>query len=252
MLTARRAASVLVTTWMLGSLAGQAVAERRSFGVAEDVDLADAGAVEIRYASTHGRDAVWSGLGELTYGISRRWDVAFMQSGNSSGTAALTLGDAALRLRFKPVERGDLPVDLRVEATLAKSARTCRLTGDPKIVIGRNLWKLRVVANVGASFGAALGDPALDCGHGTDVATDLAATWAGAVRFRLRPTVDVSVEAFGRIDDVAEGTRAVHAYVGPAVSWAPRPRLYVTGSAGFGLGDDASDVLARFMLGLVL
>jgi hypothetical protein len=257
MLPARRATTVIAAPTLLGIIfigasAGDAAAERRSFGVAEDVDLVDAGGLEVRYASSHEREAVHGGLAELTYGISRTWDVAFGQAFGSTATSGVSMGDASLRVRWKPFERGDLPVDLRAELGVAKGARNCRFTAEPRIALGRNLWRLRVVANVGAAIDGTLGDATMDCGHGTDLDTAIAATWAGGVRFRLRPTVDVAAEAFGRIDDVAESERAIHTFVGPAVSWAPRPRFFATGSVGLGLGDDAKAVLARVMLGVAL
>lgn len=235
--------------------AGAAHAERRSTVAAEDVDLAGEGEVGLMWVTTHGRNAAWTGQGELSYGVARRWDVAFSQALSSDSVGAVGRGATSARVRFRPVERGDWPVDARAELTIAKAATTCMVTATPRITLGRNLlWggALRLTASVGAELDATLGNATQDCGHGHDVATRTAATWAGAVRARVRPTLDVAVETVGEIADVARTSRATHAWVGPAVSWAPRPRVWFTAGLLLDVDGDGQDVLARGMLGVAL
>ncbi len=254
MVSARWLCGTLLIT-ALGS-SGTAHAERRSTIAAEDVDLEGEGEIGIMTVSTHGRDGAWSGLGELSYGISRRWDLAFAQGLTSHPVdGTLARGATSARLRFRPVERGDWPVDTRVEVTLAKAPTTCAVTAAPRVTLGRNLlWNgaLRITASVGAEVATAVGDATRDCGHGHATATTTAATWAGAVRARVRPTLDVAVETVGEIANVTKDSRATHAWVGPAVSWAPRPRVWFTAGVLVDVDGDGQELLARGMLGVTL
>ena len=61
------------------------------------------------------------------------------------------------------------------------------------------------------------------------------------------------VIAFAACRPAAPPVTAAHAaWAGPAVSWAPSTRLWVAGTAGFGLNDRSADLVARFVISVGL
>ena len=61
------------------------------------------------------------------------------------------------------------------------------------------------------------------------------------------PEFKVGAETWGVLED-----GEVAAWAGPAVSWAPSPKLWAAATAGVGLNDGSDRLNIRFILGLGL
>lgn len=66
------------------------------------------------------------------------------------------------------------------------------------------------------------------------------------------PSLKIGAEQWGNIEKPFGDARATRAWVGPAVSWAPSTKLWITSTAGFGLTDAADAFLVRFLIGVGL
>jgi len=227
-------------------------ADRRSLSFAYDYQTQPEGETEIELFTTQSR-ATWAdgapeafelALG-LEHGITARWDVAlthvFNQASGAAATASpLQLGDVELRTRYRFAERGQRPVDVVAYASVARQFGASAYLGEARAIVARDFGRLTVVADaIGqVGFGAEIAEPAIGLG------------WAGGVTYELSPTWTVGAESWGDVD--VEHTDRYQTWAGPALSWAPSSRLWVTATGGFGLNDRSDRFTLRGVVGLAL
>nr|MBA3452615.1 hypothetical protein [Deltaproteobacteria bacterium] len=173
---------------------------------------------------------------EIKHGVSEHWDVATSTVLVQSGRNGLTLDRVVLGPRYRFADRAEWPVDVTLALEAGKVADRSIYPLELRVVAARDIDSLTLAANgiVGVQVGADVIDE-----------VDLAIGWAAGASYQLHNKLRIGAETWGGTAD--EGPRpptdGVNASVGPVVHVAPSSKLWVTGTAGFGLTDNA-DVVA--------
>ena len=234
------------------ALPAAAHADRRALTQTSEYLTAADGQTEVELYTTQTRSTWTDGAAEsfqlrlqLEHGVTDRWDVALSHvfdqtSGDAATSTPLHLSTAELRSRYRIAERGELPVDVAVHGTLAKQFGASAYVGAATIVVARDFGLLTIAGNaIGAiGFGGEVAKPAIEVG------------WAGGATYELSPTWKAGAESWGGFD--VEHTDRIEAWAGPAVSWAPSARLWVTATAGFGVNDRSDRFSVRGIVGMAL
>lgn len=237
---------------LLAAVAVDAAADRRAFThTYEYLTIAD-GETELQLYSdqrrtTFGDDAVETfGLRlELGHGITERWEVALRHGFEQTSGPAVTdvvrlhLTDVELRTRYRFADRGDGPLDLAVQARAAKLFGDSVYVLEGEVILARDLGLATIAVQ-----------PIVRVAVGSDVAgTDVELGWAAGVTYEASAAWKLGAETWGWVVDELD---VVEASAGPAVSWQPTSRLWVTVTAGFGLDDDTDRLDVRGIVGLAL
>lgn len=182
---------------------------------------------------------------EIEHGITDRWDVSlyhvFSQSTDGMGGGSpLALSELKLRSRYRFAERGELPVDVLAYGEVVKEFGAGVYALEGKAIVARDFGRATVAANLIAEA---------ELGNDVDE-TELELGWAAGVTYEATPAWKLGAETWG--DFEAEHPDELAASVGPALSWAPSPNLWVSTTAGFGVTDEAAAFSVRAILGLGL
>ena len=227
-------------------------ADRRAFPHVYEYGTAAEGQTEIELHSAQWRNTWTDGATEfftfgleLEHGITDRWDVSLYQAFwqatiDYGGTEPLRMSQTRLESRYRLAERGEWPADLTAIASIGRNFGASAYTGRVTAVVARDIGALSLVANLHG-----------DVTFGADVIeTELAAGYAAGASYEVTPTWKLGAESWGTsvIDDLDGKT----AWAGPAASWAPNRRAWITASAGFGLTELSSSFVASTMIGLSL
>lgn len=183
---------------------------------------------------------------ELEHGITDRFDLGlyhvFEQVSATDATAAeaFHFSELKLRGRYRFAERGELPLDLVAYLEGVKAFGKGAYEAEAKVIAARDLGPVLVSANLigEVEFGPDVDEAELELG------------WAVGAAYEVCPALRLGVESYGSFE--AEEPEEVSASVGPSVSWASTGKLWVAGTAGFGVTDEADRVSARVILGIDL
>jgi len=180
---------------------------------------------------------------EVEYGITDHWDVSLYQVFDQVSTPdpmtsdPLHYAQTKLRTRYRFAERGELPVDLLAYFELKKDFAASVYAIEPKLIVARDFGPLTAAVNLIAEV--ELGD----------VETEVEPEWTAGVSYEVVPAFKIGAETIGALE---LESKEVAASAGPALSWAPSPKLWVSAGALFGLTDGAPDLTARLIIGLGL
>lgn len=235
------------------ALAGVARADRRAFTETYEYTTMPEGQTAVELHTRQSR-ATFDGDAspqafvfqlEIEHGITERWDVAlyhvFAQASDGmGGGTGVALTEMKLETRYRFAERGERPVDFVIYGELAKQFGVGAYDVEGKAILARDFGRATVAANLIA-----------EVGFGPDVAeTELELGWAAGLTYEVSPRWKVGAETWGGFE--AEHTDEVAASVGPALSWAPASRVWISATAGFGVTDEADAFSLAAIVGLEL
>lgn len=242
------AATVLIPT--------AASADRRAFGFTYEYPTQPEGAIEIELWNTQTRDGLNEDGGassaeqmlEIEYGITDKTSISLYQVVAEPPGEGLHYAETKVELRHRLAERGEWPVDITLYGEVAKPFGVAEVELEPKLIIARDFGAFTVAANGIAEIGIeqeknAMGDK--------EIEAEFVPGWAAGITYDLIPQLKIGGETWGEAPKVGD-KREPFAWAGPAVSWAPSTRLWITGSAGFGLNDRSDDLVARFVMSVGL
>lgn len=162
-------------------------------------------------------------------------------SGDAMTAVPMHLSEIKLRSRYRFAERGELPVDVLAYGELIRDFGASAYAAEVKAVLARDFGMVTVATNL-------IGE----VGFGADVAeTEVELAWAVGASYELSPTWKLGAESWGGFEP-SEVDESLSAYAGPAVSWAPSTKLWVTTTGGFGLNDNSDKFSLRALIGLAL
>lgn len=183
---------------------------------------------------------------EIEHGITDRFDLGlyhvFKQVSAEDATVAqpFHFSDIKLRGRYRFAERGELPVDLLAYLEMAKEFGEGVYEAEGKLIVARDVGQVLLAANL-----------ITEVEFGPDVAeTELELGWAVGAAIEVMPALRLGVESYGGFE--AEEPEELAASVGPSVSWASSGKLWVAGTAAFGVTDEADRFSGRLILGIDL
>lgn len=227
-------------------------ADRRAFTHTYEYLTAPEGQTEVELHTEQSR-ATWGDGApesykfqlEVEHGITDRWDVALYHvfeqaSGAPAAQVPFHLSEIKLESRYRFAERGELPVDIVAYGELARAFGASVYEAEAKAILARDFGMATVAANLigEVEFGADVDEPEVEAG------------WAAGVTYELSPTWKVGAESWGGFE--VEEPEELSAWAGPAASWAPSEKLWITATAGFGLTDESDRFVASGLLGFNL
>lgn len=234
-------------------LSSSAHADRRSFTRTYEYTTTPEGQTELEIYSTQSRNRFTDASPrsfelqlEIEHGITDRFDLGLyhvfkqVSSDDPATAQSLQFSDLLLEARYRFAERGELPVDIVAYAELGKEFGAGVYEAETKAILARDFDRVVVAANLIA-----------EVEFGPDVAeTELELGWSVGAALEVSPSWRFGAESYGSFE--AEEPGEVAAYAGPTIGWAPRGKLWVAGTAGFGLNDEADRFSGRFILGINL
>jgi hypothetical protein len=251
--------AVLVVATIAG--AGEARADRRAFTHTYEYMTQPKGNLELELYNTQSSATYDTDSPteieqqvEVEYGITDHWDIALYQvfeGGEAAGASSLGYHETKIESRYRLAERGEWPVDVLLFLEVFKPFGIRAVGVEPKLVLARDFGPITVAANLMLELepeeetDAATGKQEVE--YETEPEFALGATWEIVPEWKLGAETWGNFEAFGD-----ETTGGYGAYLGPAVSWAPSPKLWVSSTAGFKLAGtkDANDFVFSIGLGL--
>jgi hypothetical protein len=244
---------LILSLTILALLPTVATADRRTFTRTYEYTTMPQGQTELEIYSTQSRNRFTSTSPrsfelqlELEHGVTDRFDLGLYHVFKQTTAAdpmmskPLQFTELKLRARYRFAERGELPVDLLAYAEGAKEFGEGVYKAEGKLILARDFDRVLVAAN---AIGEVVFGPDAD-------ATELELGWAAGAAFEVTPSFRLGVESNGAFE--AEKPGDVAAYVGPTISWAPAGKLWVAGTAGFGITDPADRFSGRMILGIDL
>lgn len=243
-----RALAVSVALAALAAAPAIGHADRRAFPHVYEYGTAAEGQTEIELHSAQSRASWKDGAPEhfdlaleLEHGLSDRWDVSLYHRFAQSDAEGLRLAAIEAETRYRLAERGEWPVDVAAVAAISRNVGASAYAGRATAVLARDFGALSLVANLRGElvFGADVIKTALWAGYG-----------AGAT-YEVTPTWKLGAESWGQTF-VDEFDLTKTAWAGPAASWAPSRRAWISASAGFGLTDRSDRFVVSGLIGLSL
>jgi len=235
---------------------GDARADRRAFSFTYEYVTQPKGNLELefyntQYRSKFGDDAVstFEEQIEIEYGITDRTDVSLYQVLEEVDDTGLHYAETKLRFRHRFKERGQLPVDVLLYGELIKPFGKGAVAFEPKLILARDFGAVTAVLNVITELEL---ERELEPSGEKELEVVLETGWAFGVTYEVAPVLKLGGETWGAVIKPGSDDQAVEAWIGPSISWAPSPKLWVTGTAGFGLTDDSDEFLVRILIGLGL
>lgn len=233
-----------------------ASADRRAFGFTYEYPTQPEGAIELELWNTQIRDGLNEDGGassaeqqlEIEYGITDRTSISLYQVVAEPPGEGLHYAETKVELRHRLAERGEWPIDITLYGEVAKPFGVAEVELEPKLILARDFGAFTVAANGIAEIGI---ERAKNAAGEKKLETDFVPGWAAGITYELMPQLKLGGETWGEAPKVAD-KRQTFAWAGPAVSWAPSTRLWITGSAGFGLTDRSDDLVARFVISVGL
>ena len=234
-------------------------ADRRACGYTYEYATLPEGQTEVESWHTQARDTWHSDTPErfeekieIEYGVTDRYDISmytvFAEAAGGGADENLHLDAVRMENRYRFADRGEWPVDTIAYLELAKDFGASLYEVEAKAIISRDFDKLLVAAN-------AIGEVAF----GNDVPhRDLSVGYSVGASYEITPKFRLGVETWGASEDNEDGNgRTLRAAVGPAISLAPTSKLWLAGTAGFGVAstfesDDFAGAAfsARVVIGL--
>src|SRR5262244_3773921 len=216
-------------------------ADRRSFGWTYEYQTMPEGGLDLEIWATQIRPAFgdptngYELMLEVEYGITDHWDLAFYQvfSQGPADTDALAFDKTKIETRYRFAERGEWPIDVLAYFEIVKPLREDAVELEWKAILARDVGPLTFALNLIAEL--ELGDE-----------VHFIPGWTFGATWEIVPAFHVGAETFGERNE----DDTIHAWVGPALSWAPSPKLWITASASFGLTNTSEDLLARLVFGI--
>jgi hypothetical protein len=227
-----------------------AQADRRSFTRTYEYTTMPEGQTELEIYSTQTRNRFTEASArsfelqlEVEYGVTDRFDLGlyqvFEQSSSATESEPLHFSEIKLRGRYRFAERGELPLDLLAYFEGAKEFGEGVYEAEAKLIAARDFDRLLLSTNL-------IGEVVF----GPDATSEVELGWAVGAAVEVTPQFRIGAESYGMFE--VEEPEELSAYVGPALSWAPPGKLWVAGTAGFGITDEADRIAARFILGIDL
>ncbi len=232
-------------------------ADRRSFGYTYEYATLPEGQTEVEIWHTQARDTWHSDTPErfeekleIEYGVTDRYDVSMYTVFAESTDENLHLDAVRIENRYRFADRGEWPVDTIAYVELAKDFGASIYEIEAKAIVSRDFGPLLIAAN-------AIGEVAF----GNNVPhRDLSLGWSVGASYEVTPKLRLGVETWGANEDNPDGIgTTTRASIGPAISVAPSSKLWLAGTAGFGIGstfesdDFAGEAFsARVVIGMEL
>jgi hypothetical protein len=244
----------------LSAAAPAAHADRRAFTYAYEYMTMPEGDLELEFYNTRKRATFdadsprsFESQIEIEYGITNRWDVSlyqvFKQSVDETGAGPLGYSKTKVRTRYRFAERGQWPVDVLAYFEVQKAFDHDAWALEPKLILARDFGKATAALNLIAEYEL---EREATAAMETETETKLIPAFAFGVTYEASPKLKLGAEWFGEAEkndmDEYEGSH----WAGPALSWAPSSKLWVTSTAGFGLNNRSDDFVFRFIVGLGL
>ncbi|MBP6632931.1 MAG: hypothetical protein KBG28_18030 [Kofleriaceae bacterium] len=249
------ALSLLLASAAFTAATGPALADRRAFTFTYEYVTQPEGNLELEYYNTQARSRFGDGgvssmsqQLEIEYGITDHTDVSLYQVVEQEGAGGLRYAETKLRARHRFAERGELPVDTLLYLELVKAFGTSAYELEPKLILGKDVGQATLALNL---------IPAIELvaerapGGDEELELEFEPGFAAGVTYEVSPKVKVGAEVWGKLEHPFDDAELVTS-AGPAVSWAPSTKLWVTGTAGVGLTEAADDLVVRFILALGL
>jgi len=216
-------------------------ADRRSFGYTYEYQTMPEGGLDLEIWATQIRPQFGDAATgfqlqlEVEYGITDHWDLAFYQvfAQGPGDTDAFVFDATKIETRYRFAERGEWPIDVLAYFEIVKPLREDAVELEAKAILARDVGPVTFALNL-------IGELAL----GSDV--HFIPGWSLGATWEVVPAFHIGAETFGERNEDA----TIHAWAGPAVSWAPSPKLWVTAFVGFGLTNNSEDFLGRLVLGI--
>ncbi len=162
-----------------------------------------------------------------------------------SGRTGLVLDRVVFGPRYRFADRAEWPVDLMLALEAGKVADRSIYPIELRLIVARDVDRLTLAANgVGLMR---VGKDLVD-----DIEIDLG--WSAGASYQVHNKLRLGAETWGHTED--EGPRPasndLRVAVGPVLHFAPSPKFWATGTAGFGLTDAADVFSVRVLLGIEL
>jgi len=246
----KKVAAAVVAVGLSSIAPRVAHADRRAFGFTYEYNTMPEGGVDLELWNTQSRASFPGGPAnldwkmEVEYGVTDHWDLAvyqtFGQTHGAGGSDALGYQETSLESRYRFAERGEWPVDVLVYLEVAKGFGTGLGDVEPKIILAKDLGQVSLNLNL-------ISEIELTREASGDLELEWVPGWSFGAAYELSPQWKLGAETFGEIED-----EEAIASIGPSVSWAPNEKIWVAGTVAAGLTDEASDLTARFIIGLGL
>lgn len=210
-------------------------ADRRSFGYTYEYATLPEGQTEVEIWHTQSRDTWDANTAErfeekleIEYGVTDHYDLSMYTVFAESTDENFHLDAVRIENRYRFADRGEWPVDTIAYLELAKDFGTSIYEIEGKAIFSRNFDRLLLAGN-------AIGEVAF----GNNVPhRDLSIGWSVGASYEVDPKWRLGVESWGASEDNPDGNgRSLRAAIGPAISVAPSSKLWVAGTAGFGIAD---------------
>ncbi len=245
---------------MLG--VGDAHADRRAFTHTYEYMTMPQGNLELEFYNTQesatfdtDSPSEFEQMVEVEYGITDHWDFSIYQvfGGGEDGTGARGFGykETKLRTRYRFAERGEWPVDVLLYFEIIKPFGIAAVGLEPKLVLARDFGPVTLAFNAVLELEP---EEELDVATGeTEIEYEIEPEFALGVTYEASPAWKLGVEAWGALETFVE-TDEYAVFAGPALSWAPSPKLWISVTPAFKVlgADDEPEFNFRMILGLDL
>lgn len=182
---------------------------------------------------------------ELKHGVTEHWDVTISTVLMQSGRNGLVVDRVVFGPRYRFADRAEWPVDLMLALEAGKVADRSIFPVELRVIAARDIDRLTLAVNGIGSM--RVGIDVVD-----NVEVDLG--WSAGASYQVHDKLRLGAETWGETDD--DGPRPpsddLRVLVGPVVHFAPAPRFWATGTAGFGLTDAADVFAVRVLIGIEL
>lgn len=181
---------------------------------------------------------------ELEYGITDHWDISVYQVLGQSGDGPLRYTATKVRTRYRFAERGQLPVDSLLYFEVKRPAAGSSWTLEPKAVLAKDVGNATIAVNLVPEVVIAREAGATE--------VEFEPGWALGATWELCPQWKIGAETWGALEHPFDDGRELISYVGPAISWAPSDKFWISTTVAAGLTDDSADAEVRAILAVGL
>lgn len=241
---------------LMSAMAGSARADRRAFSFTYEYPTQPQGQIELELWNTQTREGLGDDGGvstaeqqlEVEYGITDKTSISLYQTVAQATGTGLHYAATKAELRHRLAERGEWPVDVSLYAEVAKVWGAAEVEVEPKLIVARDFGPVTLAIN-------AIGEVELEQEVGASGDKEIEARfvpgWAVGLSYDVVPQLKVGAETWGQREPDGD-KKVVYAWAGPAASWAPSTRFWVTGTCGLGLTDRSDDLVVRLLLSVGL
>jgi hypothetical protein len=241
-----------VAAALLAAVPSTAVADRRGFAFTYEYVTQPKGNLELEFYNTQSRSSFDAGGAsavqnqiEIEYGITNHTDVSLYQVfDQTGGGGSLRYSKTKVRMRHRFSERGEWPVNVLFYLELAKPFAKGEVAVEPKLILAKDFGSLSVSLNLIPEVEFENEDDELE--------VKFVPGWALGVGYELCPQWKLGAETWGAVEDAFKDGSTTEAWAGPALSWAPADKFWITATAGMGLTEHSDDAVVRFIAALGL